>query len=180
MYCQAEAHYPTKFNLVSTKTLLCRAVVSNRGAIYSAQGCRGLTRFFTISLKIHFQAVIKPQSKLLWVRHYGCRKLLFFSVGCRKPEKVGKHCAITIFNNHGKKCNCDCNLVWCWCRIWIGLSDSDMTSLKCFRSDYQISISAQHCLAQIIGLGNFSMQAQSWSKKIESDPVLTCKIFENH
>ena len=76
-----------------------RAVVPNRGAvapwgaIYSAQGCLGLTRFFIISLKIHFQAVIKPQSKLLWVRHYGCRKLLFFSVGCRKPKKVGKHCA---------------------------------------------------------------------------------------
>ena len=74
-----------------------RSVVPNRGAaepwgaIYSAQGCRGLTRFFTISLKIHFQTVIKPQSKLLWVRHYGCRKLLFFSVGCRKPKKVGKH-----------------------------------------------------------------------------------------
>ena len=42
-------------------------VVPNRGAIYSAQGCRGLTRFFTISLKIHFQTVIKPQSKLLCV-----------------------------------------------------------------------------------------------------------------
>jgi len=62
-------------------------VVPNRGAaapwgaIYSAQGCRGLTRFFTISLKTHFQAVIKPQSKLLWVRQYGCRK----------PKKVGKH-----------------------------------------------------------------------------------------
>jgi len=75
-----------------------RPVVPNRGvaapwgAIYSAQGCRGLTHFFTISLKIHFQAVIKPQSKLLWVRHCGCRKLLFFSVGCRKPKKVGKHC----------------------------------------------------------------------------------------
>ena len=26
-----------------------------------------LTRFFTISFKIHFQIVIKPQSKLLWV-----------------------------------------------------------------------------------------------------------------
>jgi len=76
-----------------------KTVVPNRGsaapwgAIYSAQGCRGLTRFFTISLKIHFQAVIKPQSKLQWVRHYGCRKLLFFSVGCRKPKKVGKHCS---------------------------------------------------------------------------------------
>ena len=50
-----------------------RSVVPNRGAaapwgaIYSAQGCRGLTRFFTISLKIYFQAVIKPQSNLLWV-----------------------------------------------------------------------------------------------------------------
>jgi len=69
-------------------------VVPNRGAIYSAQGCRGLTRFFTISLRINIQAIIKPQSKLLWVRHYGCRKLLFFSVGCRKPKKVGKHCFI--------------------------------------------------------------------------------------
>ena len=72
--------------------LLLTSVVPNRGAIYSAQGCRGLARFFTISFKIHFQAVIKPQSKLLWVRHYGCRKLLFYSVGCRKPKKVGKHC----------------------------------------------------------------------------------------
>jgi len=45
--------------------LWIRPVVPNWGAIYSAQGCRGLTRFFTIS--IHFQTVIKPQSKLLWV-----------------------------------------------------------------------------------------------------------------
>jgi len=71
---------------------MTRPVVPNRGAaapwgaIYSAQGCRRLTRFFTISLKIHFQTVIKPQSKLLW-----CRKLLFFSLVCRKPKKVGKH-----------------------------------------------------------------------------------------
>jgi len=53
--------------------LIVKAMVPNRGAaapwgaIYSAQGCRGLTVFFTISLKIHFQTVIKPQSKLLWV-----------------------------------------------------------------------------------------------------------------
>ena len=71
-----------------------RGAAAPWGAIYSAQGCRGLTRFFTISLKIHFQAVIKPQSKLLWVGHYGCRKLLFFSVGCRKLKKVGKHWCI--------------------------------------------------------------------------------------
>ena len=50
-----------------------KPVVPNRGAaapwgaICSAQGCRELTRFFTLSLKIHFQTVIKPQSKLLWV-----------------------------------------------------------------------------------------------------------------
>ena len=75
-----------------------RGAAAPWGAIYSAQGCRGLTRFFTISLKIHFQAVIKPQTKLLWVRHYGCRKVLSFSVGCRKPKKVGKHWS-TLFRN---------------------------------------------------------------------------------
>ena len=52
---------------------LSEAVVPNRGAAvpcgatYSAQGCREIMRFFTISLKIHFQTVIKPWSKLLWV-----------------------------------------------------------------------------------------------------------------
>jgi len=66
-----------------------------RGTLRCHLQCPGVPRansFFTISLEIHFEAVIKPQSKLLWVRHYGCRKLLFFSVGCRKPKKVGKHC----------------------------------------------------------------------------------------
>ena len=29
-------------------------------------------------------------------------------------------------------------------------------------------------------LWNFSVRVQSWSAKVESDPVLTCKIFENH
>ena len=57
------------------------------GAIYRAQGCRGLTRFFTISLKYIFNL-----SSNLKANCCGCRKLLFFSVGCRKPKKVGKHC----------------------------------------------------------------------------------------
>ena len=30
------------------------------------------------------------------------------------------------------------------------------------------------------GLTNFSVRVQSWSAKIESDPVLIRKIFENH
>jgi len=64
-------------------------VVPNRGAIYSAQRCCGLRRFFTISLKIHFQTVN------LKANCYGCRKLLFFSVGCRKRKKVGKHWSTT-------------------------------------------------------------------------------------
>ena len=101
----------TKNNNVQYYRRQSRPVVPNRGvaatwdAIYSAQGCRGLTRFFTISLKIHFQAVIKPQSKLPWVRHYGCRKLLFFSVGCRKPKKVGKHWSRPRSPNYGRRAN---------------------------------------------------------------------------
>jgi len=35
-------------------------VVLNRGAIYNAQGCHEIRRFFNIPLKIHFQTVIKP------------------------------------------------------------------------------------------------------------------------
>ena len=54
-------------NLPSSTVVPNRGAAAPWGAIYSAQGCRGLTRFFTISLKIHFQTVIKPQSKLLWV-----------------------------------------------------------------------------------------------------------------
>jgi len=34
--------------------------------------------------------------------------------------------------------------------------------------------------AAMSGLGNFSVRDQSSSEKIESDPVLICKIFENH
>ena len=35
-------------------------------------------------------------------------------------------------------------------------------------------------LPEMSGLWNFSVRVQSWSDKIESDPVLICKIFENH
>ena len=34
--------------------------------------------------------------------------------------------------------------------------------------------------AEMSGLWNFSVRVQSWSDKIESDPVLIRKIFENH
>jgi len=43
--------YPT---VRSTPVVPNRGAAAPWGAIYSAQGCRGLTRFFTISLKIHF------------------------------------------------------------------------------------------------------------------------------
>jgi len=36
------------------------------------------------------------------------------------------------------------------------------------------------CAPEMTGLWNFSVRVQSWSDKIESDPVLVCKIFENH
>ena len=36
------------------------------------------------------------------------------------------------------------------------------------------------CLPEMSGQWNFSVRVQSWSDKIESDPVLICKIFENH
>jgi len=38
--------------------------------------------FFNISLKIYFQNVTKPLTKLLWVLRHRCRK----------PKKVGNHC----------------------------------------------------------------------------------------
>jgi len=53
-----------------------------------------------------FQNVIKPLSKLLWVRH-GYRKLHFSVAGCRKPEKVGKHWFSAI------------NRLLCNCRPWV-------------------------------------------------------------
>jgi len=36
------------------------------------------------------------------------------------------------------------------------------------------------CLAEMSGLWNFSVRVQSWSNKIESDPALIRKVFENH
>jgi len=38
----------------------------------------------------------------------------------------------------------------------------------------------RHCAAEMSGLRNFSVQVQSCSDEIESDPVLIRKIFENH
>jgi len=43
--------------------------------------------FFSVSLKIHLENVIKPQSKLLCVHHRVPQ--IFFAVGCRNPKKVG-------------------------------------------------------------------------------------------
>ena len=37
-----------------------------------------------------------------------------------------------------------------------------------------------HQRPEMSGLWNFSVRVQSWSDKIKSDPVLICKIFENH
>ena len=37
----------------------------------------------------------------------------------------------------------------------------------------------QRCTAELSGLWNFSVRVQSWSYKIESDPVLIHKMFEN-
>jgi len=37
-----------------------------------------------------------------------------------------------------------------------------------------------YCIAEMGGLWKFSVWVQSWSEEIESDPVLICKIFENH
>ena len=37
-----------------------------------------------------------------------------------------------------------------------------------------------YCIAEMSGLWNISVWVQSWSDKIESDPVLISKIFENH
>ena len=34
--------------------------------------------------------------------------------------------------------------------------------------------------AEMSRLWSFSVRVQSWSPKVESDPVLICKIFENH
>jgi len=44
----------------------------------------------------------------------------------------------------------------------------------------QQSVWTGACLAEMSRLWNFSVRVQSWSDKIESDPVLIRKIFENH
>jgi len=41
-------------------------------------------------------------------------------------------------------------------------------------------IGKQWCTAEMSGLWNFSVRVQSWTDKIESDPVLLHQIFENH
>jgi len=57
--------------------------------------------FFNTSLKVYFQNVIKPWSKLLWVR-YWVPRIIFPSCRWRKPKKVGKHCYTQTFA--GKHC----------------------------------------------------------------------------
>ena len=42
------------------------------------------------------------------------------------------------------------------------------------------SIYFAYDVAEMSGLWNFSVQVQSWSHKIESNPILIRKIFENH
>jgi len=51
-----------------------------------------------------------------------------------------------------------------------------------FHSQREHSWVVSECLnlPEMSGLWNFSVRVQSWSDKIESDPVLIHKIFENH
>jgi len=48
------------------------------------------------------------------------------------------------------------------------------------RKIYYNNFVASAELPEMSGLWNFSVRVQSWSDKIESDPVLIRKIFENH
>ena len=48
------------------------------------------------------------------------------------------------------------------------------------KTDQTKDVDAFVTLPEMSGLWNFSDRVQSWSNKIESDPVLTHKIFENH
>jgi len=51
--------------------------------------------FFKISLKRHFQNVAKPQTELLWARHWLPQiTFLFCRAGCCELKKVGNHCCI--------------------------------------------------------------------------------------
>jgi len=69
---------------------MLRQVVPNRGAVYNTQGCRELIRFSVYHRKGIFKMSLnlKPNFCGFATR---CRRLCFSFVGCRKPEKVGKH-----------------------------------------------------------------------------------------
>jgi len=60
-----------------------------QGAPDNLQGCPELIRFSIYHLKVHFQSVIRPQSKFLCVRHW-VPQLCFYFVKCRKPKMVSK------------------------------------------------------------------------------------------
>ena len=70
--------------------------VSSQWTSGSQPGCRGTlgchlqypgvpraNAFFNILLKIHFQTVIKPWSKIVWVRHWVPQNIILF---CRVPQ----------------------------------------------------------------------------------------------
>jgi len=54
------------------------------------------------------------------------------------------------------------------------------TSLRPFTSTISIVMTRSLCLLEMSKLWIFSVRVQSWSAKVESDPVLIRKIFENH
>jgi len=60
-----------------------KPVVPNRGVIYSTQGCRELIRF-----SMYHWKDISKMSPNLKPNCFGCRKLYFSFVGCRKAKKV--------------------------------------------------------------------------------------------
>ena len=78
-----------------------RGAAAPQGAIYDTQGCREKRNFAIYHWKLHFQNVIESQSKLLWLRHW-VPQILFFSVGCRKPKKVGKHWSSSWFSEENQ------------------------------------------------------------------------------
>jgi len=53
-------------------------------------------------------------------------------------------------------------------------------TLHCYRIRVGLGIPSIAQAPEMSGLWNFSVRVQSWSDKIQSDPVLIRKIFENH
>jgi len=86
-------------------------------------------------------------------------------------NKSAKHITTKIFDGVGKSHQKN---------FFSVRSSPESPIFKKLQSDPVLIRAHVRCPSEISGLWNFLVRVQSWSDKIESDPVLIRKIFENH